>query len=255
MRVLDLFSGIGGFSLGLERAGMRTVAFCEVNEYCRSVLRKHWPAVPCYDDVRTLTADRLRADGISVDAICGGFPCQDVSAVGARIGIDGDRSGLWREYFRLICDLRPRVVVVENVTGLLDRGMGRVLGGLASIGYDAEWSVLSCCRLGATHARERVLLVAYPNQQREEASRAKGDGHGEASRPRPFRPEYVHQATITVGRAYRAALAGQSELVGVADGIPHRVQRNGALGNSVSPPVIETVGRAIMKASGLPPDR
>src|SRR5579872_6873575 len=93
VNVLDLFSGIGGFSLGLERAGMRTVAFCEVNDFCRRVLAKHWPSVPCYDDVRTLTADRLRADGIAPDIICGGFPCQDLSvAQGAsREGLGGKR--------------------------------------------------------------------------------------------------------------------------------------------------------------------
>jgi DNA (cytosine-5)-methyltransferase 1 len=251
MNVLDLFSGIGGFSLGLERAGMRTVAFCEINPYCRDVLRRHWPDVPIYDDVRSLTAERLAADGITVDGICGGFPCQDVSTVGARTGIDGARSGLWGDYFRLIRDLRPRFVIVENVTGLLDRGLDRVLGDLASIRFDAEWSVLSCCRLGATHARERVFLVAYPNEQRLEAGWPQGDGNGEASRPRPFRPEYVHQATLTVGRAYRDQIASQPAVAGVADGVPNRIQRNGALGNSVSPPVIETIGRAIMRACAL----
>ncbi len=97
MRVLDLFSGIGGFSLGLERAGMRTVAFCEIEEYPRQVLAKHWPNVPIYDDVRTLDADTLRRDGIAVDVICGGFPCQDVSFAGKRAGLEGARSGLWGE--------------------------------------------------------------------------------------------------------------------------------------------------------------
>ena len=96
MNVLDLFSGIGAFSLGLERAGMKTVAFCEVDPFCRRVLAKHWPEVPCYDDVRTLTAARLAADGISVDVICGGFPCQDISVAGRGAGITGERSGLWR---------------------------------------------------------------------------------------------------------------------------------------------------------------
>src|ERR1051326_9094414 len=101
MNVLDLFSGIGGFSLGLERAGMRTVAFCEIEPYCRRVLAKHWPHVPIYDDVRTLTSDHLRTDGISVDVICGGCPCQDISAAVLGLGIEGERSGLWREYCRL----------------------------------------------------------------------------------------------------------------------------------------------------------
>lgn len=120
LRVLDLFSGIGGFSLGLERTGgFETVAFCEIEPYPRAVLAKHWPHVPCYEDVRTLTADTLAKDGIAVDVICGGFPCQDLSFAGKRSGLEGARSGLWREYARLIAELRPRWVVIENVPGLL----------------------------------------------------------------------------------------------------------------------------------------
>src|SRR5437879_1345092 len=93
-RLLDLFSGIGGFSLGLERSGgFKTVAFCELNSFCQMILAKHWPEVPIYDDVRSLSADRLAADGIAVDAVCGGFPCQDVSLAGSGDGLDGERSG------------------------------------------------------------------------------------------------------------------------------------------------------------------
>ena len=97
LKVLDLFSGIGGFSLGLERAGFETVAFCEIEEYPRKVLKKHWPDVPIYEDVRDVTAERLRADGIFPDVITGGFPCQDISLAGKQAGIDGERSGLWSE--------------------------------------------------------------------------------------------------------------------------------------------------------------
>src|ERR1035437_5089521 len=132
LNVLDLFSGIGGFSLGLERAGMRTVAFCEIEPYCRAVLRKHWPDVPIFEDVRTLAA----ADVPGVDLICGGFPCQDISLAGKGAGITGERSGLWGEYARLVGELRPRYVIVENVAALLGRGMARVLGDLSQIGYD-----------------------------------------------------------------------------------------------------------------------
>ncbi len=105
-RLLDLFSGIGGFSLGLERSGgFKTVAFCEVEPFCVKVLNKHWPEVPVYGDIRELNADRLAADGIAVDAICGGFPCQDISMAGKGAGIEGERSGLWSEYARLIGEL------------------------------------------------------------------------------------------------------------------------------------------------------
>ena len=152
MNVLDLFSGIGGFSLGLERAGHRTVAFCEIDPYCRAVLAKHWPGVPIYDDVTALTAARLAADGIirpipdtavngrgqgrpgrsnssgegqqqpalqGIDAICGGFPCQDISVAGKGAGIEGECSGLWKEYARIIGEVRPRYVIIENVSALL----------------------------------------------------------------------------------------------------------------------------------------
>ena len=162
MRVLDLFSGIGGFSIGLERAGMTTVAFCEQDAFCQHVLAQHWPGVPIYDDVRTLTTDTLRRDGIAaVDVICGGFPCQDISLAGAGAGIKGERSGLWSEYARLIGELRPRFVVVENVAALLSRGLDRVLGDLAALGYDATWDCIPASAVGAPHRRDRVWIVAY----------------------------------------------------------------------------------------------
>lgn len=161
MRVLDLFSGIGGFSLGLERAGMKTVAFCEIEEYPRQVLAKHWPNVPIYDDVRTLTADTLRRDGIAVDLICGGFPCQDLSLAGNRAGLEGERSGLWGEYRRIIGELRPRFVIVENVPGLLSLGLSTVLGDLAALGYDAVWNCIPASAVGAPHRRDRVWIIAY----------------------------------------------------------------------------------------------
>jgi site-specific DNA-cytosine methylase len=137
MCVLDLFSGIGGFSLGLERTGgFKTVAFCEIEPFPRKVLAKHWPEVPCYHDVRGLTAKRLAADGIAVDVICGGFPCQDISLAGRGAGMAGERSGLWSEFARLIGELRPRYAIVENVSALLSRGLADVLGDLASFGSE-----------------------------------------------------------------------------------------------------------------------
>lgn len=162
MHLLDLFSGIGGFSLGLERSGaFKTVAFCEIEPYCQKVLAKHWPQVPIYDDVRTITADRLAADGITIDAICGGFPCQDISCAGKKAGLEGERSGLWFEYARIIGELRPRYVIVENVAALLSRGLDRVLGTLASLGYDAEWHCIPASAIGAPHKRDRVWIIGW----------------------------------------------------------------------------------------------
>lgn len=167
LRVLDLFSGIGGFSLGLERTGgFETVAFCEIEDYPRRVLARHWPGVPIYDDVRTLTANTLRRDGIAVDVICGGFPCQDISFAGKRAGLEGARSGLWGEYRRLIGELRPRFVIVENVPGLLSLGMGTVLGDLAALGYDATWDCIPASAVGAPHRRDRVWIVAHSRSER-----------------------------------------------------------------------------------------
>jgi len=141
---------------------MRTVAFCECEPYPRAVLAKHWPGVPCYPDVRELTASRLAADGIAVDVICGGFPCQDISVAGKGAGLAGERSGLWREFHRLIRELRPRYVIVENVSALLGRGLDTVLGDLAAVGYDSEWHCIPAAYVGAPHRRDRVWIIAYP---------------------------------------------------------------------------------------------
>lgn len=164
LRVLSLFAGIGGFDLGLERTGgFKTVAFCEIEPFCQRVLAKHWPDVPCYEDVRELTSERLAADGIAVDVICGGFPCQDISLAGNGEGLAGERSGLWFEYARLIGELRPRYVIVENVAALLGRGLDAVLGSMAALGYDAEWHCIPAAAVGAPHRRDRLWIVAYPD--------------------------------------------------------------------------------------------
>jgi len=173
-QVLDLFSGIGGFSLGLERTGgFKTVAFCEIEEFPRRILKKHWPDVPIYTDVRELNAQRLADDGIIPDILTGGFPCQDISTAGKQGGIEAQRSGLWDELCRLIGDIRPRFAIVENVSNLLSgpseqRGgwFGKVLGDLAEIGFDAEWEIISAKDVGCPHLRERVWIVANSQRQR-----------------------------------------------------------------------------------------
>ena len=157
LAVLDLFSGIGGFSLGLERTGgFKTIQFVEIEPFCQKVLKKHWPEVPCHDDITTYTAPQGFAD-----VICGGFPCQDISTAGKGAGIEGARSGLWKEYARLIGEIRPRFVLVENVAALLGRGLGVVLGDLAEIGYDAKWHCIPASAVGAPHRRDRVWIVAH----------------------------------------------------------------------------------------------
>jgi DNA (cytosine-5)-methyltransferase 1 len=239
VRVLDLFSGIGGFALGLERAGMRTVAFCEVDEFCRVVLRKRWPDVPIFEDVRT-----LRGADVEADVICGGFPCQDISFAGAGAGLAGERSGLWREFARLVGEIRPRYVIVENVAALLQRGIGTVLGDLAGIGYDAEWSVVSACSLGAPHVRRRLFVVAYPHGQ-----------HGRSGVwDTASRQDRAVQARDRLSHArarFGARLADPSALYGGADGLPFGMDRNRAIGNAVAPDVAEEIGRAVMRAADV----
>jgi DNA (cytosine-5)-methyltransferase 1 len=164
----SLFSGIGGLDLGLERAGMECRFQVEIDPFCRRVLAKHWPAVKRFGDITEVEGAELEP----VELIAGGFPCQDVSLAGTRVGIDaGKRSGLWREYIRLVRALRPRFVLVENVPGLLTGGIGRVLGDLAASGYNAEWDCIPACALGAPHVRYRVFIVAYNSSQRCGAGR------------------------------------------------------------------------------------
>lgn len=159
MNVGSLFAGIGGFDLGFERAGMRTVWQVEQSEFCRAVLARHFPDAERFEDVREVGVAELEP----VDLICGGFPCQDISLAGRGAGIDGARSGLWSEYARIVRELEPRWVVVENVSALLGRGLDRVLRDLAEIGYDAEWDCLPASAFGAPHQRDRFWLVAYPS--------------------------------------------------------------------------------------------
>lgn len=186
MRVLDLFAGIGGFTVGLEQAGFETVAFCEINPYAQKVLAKNWPGVPIYDDVRQITADRLVSDGIGVDVITGGFPCQDISLAGNLAGIEGERSGLWSECARLIGELRPRYAIFENVTNLLNGDGGdwfkRVLWDISAVGYDAEWHCIPASELGAHHHRDRVWIVAYPAGARSETRSSDRLGDDDRSR-------------------------------------------------------------------------
>lgn len=166
LRVLDLYSGIGGFSKGLEATGgFKTVAFCEIDPFCRKVLGKHWQEVPTFEDVRKLTVESLSKRGIGrIDVVCGGPPCQSVSQVGKRKGTKDSR-WLWPEFHRIICEVRPRWVLFENVRNLLSIESGRIFGGilrdLATAGYSCEWNVISAKQMGAPHLRERVFIVAY----------------------------------------------------------------------------------------------
>lgn len=271
LRVLSLFAGIGGFDLGLERTnGFKTVAFCEIDPFAVKVLNKHWPKVPVYGDVRELTADRLRADGIAVDVICGGFPCQDISVAGKGAGLAGERSGLWSEIVRLAGDIRPQFLILENVSALLGRGLGDVLGDLAALGYDAEWHCIPAAAIGAPHRRDRIWILADAGRSGLHQRRLAGDaaeegaGSGRVERngvPQGTGGEGAPLAHTRIGRYWLApeqvsarrngTLHGDWWLsepgVGrVANGIPRRVDRLRCLGNAVVPQIPELIGRAIL---------
>lgn len=243
LRVLDLFSGIGGFSLGLERTGgFKTVAFCEIADYPRRVLARHWPHVRQYQDVRTLSAAQLAADGIDrIDAICGGFPCQDISYAGPGAGLAGERSGLWFQYARLIGELGPQLVLVENVAALLDRGMDAVLGTLSDLGFDAEWDTVSACSVGYSHSRRRMFIVAYSN-------RFDGRERLRHTLARTFRSLQTGDGFARARSRHRTRLANPSELYRGANGLPFGMERNHAIGNAIVPDIPEHIGRAILEA-------
>lgn len=164
MNILSLFSGIGGLEIGLERAGMTTVGQVEIDPYCQRVLAKHWPNVPRHNDVRTTVEWWESEPRPHVNILCGGFPCQDISNAGARHGITGPKSSLWGAMAATIRDLRPDYVLIENVAALLVRGFDTVLADLHILGFNAEWSVLSACGMGAPHTRERLFVLAYPTE-------------------------------------------------------------------------------------------
>ena len=165
LKSLDLFSGIGGFKVAQEMVGgFETTQFVENDPYCQKVLKKHWPHIPIHDDIRTFTAEPFQ-----FDAVCGGFPCQDISTAGRGKGItEESRSGLFYELMRVVRMVRPRYVILENVAAILNNGLDIVLGELSEAGYDAEWAVISASSLGACHQRSRWWLVAYPNSNRHE---------------------------------------------------------------------------------------
>ena len=237
LRILDLFSGIGGFSLGLERTGgFETVAFCEIESFPQKVLKKHWPGVPIYEDVKELTAKQLTSDGIAIDVITAGFPCQDISYAGKGAGLAGERSGLFYEVARLIGELEPRFVILENVSALLTRGLSEVLGTLASIGYDAEWHCIPASELGANHHRDRIWIVAYPKSIGLQVSNKQYGIPQEARRQRAI------VSSCDLGKRYFTDEPGMGR---VANGIPNRSHRLKCLGNAVVPPIPELIGRAI----------
>lgn len=237
MNVLSLFAGIGGLELGLERAGMTVVGQVELSPFARSVLATHWPEVPRHDDVRTAVPWWQSRPRPVVDVVAGGFPCQPFSTAGRRRGTADERWG-WPWMADVIAGLRPRVVVVENVAALLRdvEAFGWVLADLAALGFDADWSVLPACAVGAPHTRERLFLVAHTH--RLDGRPRVGTGPG-AEVPAG------HGGPGPWGDPVDGLLAAERGSRRVVDGVPDRLEpaRVRALGNAVVPAVAEHVGR------------
>lgn len=284
LKVLDLFSGIGGFSLGLERTGgFETVAFCEIEEFPRKVLAKHWPDVPCYEDVRKLKGSDVGA----VDVICGGYPCQPFSTAGKRRGKEDDRH-LWPEFSRLVAELRPSWVIGENVAGHVSMGLDDVLSDLEGQGYACRSFIIPACALDAPHRRDRVWTIANSNnvlhageldagadfeasRRGESADQQEGKTlYGErvwvepcagskvtanSSSQRQQRQRKLKKSKRSEAIGYRKANQSfptvgrptEPPVCGASDGVPSRVDRLKALGNAVVPQIPEIIGHAILE--------
>lgn len=226
MNVLDLFSGVGGFSIGLEKAGMKTVAFCEIDKKARLVLNKRYKNIPIFEDIKTLKGEHFE----SVDVICGGFPCQDLSTAGTGKGLNGERSGLWFEFQRLISEIKPKYAIIENVSVLRSRGLEKVLMSLNEIGYNAQWHCISASSIGAPHQRDRIWIIAYSHLSLSE-------GRSLSSRI------YKEHANIVSSNWWKSS----SCVHRVDDGVPKRMDRLRQLGNAVVPLIPELIGKAIIQ--------
>jgi DNA (cytosine-5)-methyltransferase 1 len=265
MNELALFAGAGGGILGGHLLGWRTVCAVEWEPYAASVLAARQndgilPPFPIWDDVRTFDGRPWRG---LIDVVSGGFPCQDISAAGNGAGIDGERSGLWREMARIIGEVRPRFVFVENSPLLVGRGLAMVIGDLAALGYDAQWACISASDCGAPHERDRIWLVANNNSLRElqqEGSkqiqrRRFGNSSTKISnsnREREREQRIIHWSSYAQERQEPAERplgpcrygfrwwTTEPNVGRVADGVAARVDRIKALGNGQVPGVAAT---------------
>nr|BAR30355.1 methyltransferase [uncultured Mediterranean phage uvMED] len=283
LRLLDTFSGIGGFSYAAERivGGYKTVAFVEREPFCQKILQKHWPSVPIYGDITAFNPEPY-----SADVVCGGFPCQDISTAGKQAGIkEGTRSGLFYELIRVVRLVRPQYVILENVSAILANGLDTVLGELAQAGFDAEWACIPASAVGACHQRDRWWLIAYASggagfqRQTEQAEHIDQGGGSRLSMAQPRDPhcEALPAANTNNQRQQEqqlATIAGGSGrfswgdaprrlnpdwrgylskpvLCRGDDGLSGRVDRLKALGNAVVPQVAAIPLQRVLDLSTL----
>ena len=259
----SLFAGIGGFDLGFERAGFECRWQVEIDSYATKILEKHWPKVHRERDIRGCNASNLER----VDCIIGGFPCQDISYAGRGAGLDGERSGLFFEAIRLVRELQPRAIVLENVAALLTRGLDRVLGTLAEIGYDAEWHCIPAAAVGAPHIRDRVFVIAIVADARCKLRQPWGVSRSRSDKAtirdaeakddqrcsenvadsKSLHAQGLHDGSRKV-ESWRSSWWELEPGMGrVAHGIPSRVDRLRCLGNAIVPQVAEVVARMTLE--------
>ena len=236
MRVGSLFAGIGGFDLAAKWVGWSTAWVSEIDPFACQVLAHHFPDAPNHGDITQIDFTTVEP----VDILVGGFPCQDISNAGKQAGITGARSGLWFEYARAIRELRPRYVVVENVAALTNRGLSSVLGSLAEIGYDAEWTCFGAADVGAPHKRDRLWLLAYPIGQRG------------CSRDNPRQDaEDADAPSQAFGPGWDGGWWATEPNVGrLAHGVPARLAQLRGLGNSIVPQCAVEIFRTIADREG-----
>jgi len=287
LRHLDLFSGLGGFSLGLEATGgFETVAFCDIEKFSRKVLKKHWPNVKQYKDIKELTYEQIKEDTLApIDIVTGGYPCQPFSIAGSQRG-EKDTRHLWPDMFRIVKECKPTWVIGENVSGHIKLGLDTVLQDLESEGYSVRAFSISASSIGANHQRERVWIVAHSNLEntRQHGRRIESTWDTESIGPRTSEEtEWSSNSNKINGSSEGASVVGESSdtnsqglqgrrseqqlrkdeterptswdswwesepSVGrVANGIPHRVDRLKGLGNSLVPAIPYAIGRAILE--------
>ena len=287
LRHLDLFSGLGGFSLGLEATGgFETVAFCDIEKFSRKVLKKHWPDVKQYKDIKELTYEQIKEDTLApIDIITGGYPCQPFSVAGSQRG-EKDKRHLWPEMFRLVKECKPTWVIGENVSGHIKLGLDTVLQDLESEGYTVRAFSISASSVGANHQRERVWIIAYANMEntRQHGRRIESTWNTESiGSGTSEETQWSTNSNKINGSGEGATLVGESsdtnsqrlqgrrpeqqlrkdeterptswdgwwefepDVGRVANGIPKRVDRLKGLGNSLVPAIPYIIGQSILR--------
>ena len=247
LKILDLFSGIGGFSIGLERAGMKTIAFCEIEIFCQKVLNKHWPQIPIISDIHKINyRDNILYESKkeiykgAIDVICGGFPCQPFSVSGRKKGTQDDRD-LWPQMFRVIQECKPTWVIGENVANFTNMAFTRTKINLESEGYQVQPLIVPACGIGAPHRRDRVWIIAYNTSKRT---------HGMLSQSLLREQSFSWYKDVRGVKDYfRRSDIPEPLICRESNGFSKRVDRLRSLGNSVVPQIPEIIGNAIMQVN------